>query len=122
MEAKIRALFQAWKEEFIACREELESLDSVGGDGDLGIVLMDGFTYVEKELSVSTQKDLGKLFYMAGKLFNQAASSSMGTLISCGYMEIGKRLKGKQGLELAVARLNANQQVISIILRFSDCN
>lgn len=101
MEAKIRALFQAWKEEFIACREELESLDSVGGDGDLGIVLMDGFTYVEKELSVSTQKDLGKLFYMAGKLFNQAASSSMGTLISCGYMEIGKRLKGKQVLESA---------------------
>lgn len=98
MDQKTQSLFEAWKEEFNDCRDELTELDSVGGDGDLGIVMMDGFQYLHDEITAVGENDLGKLFYTAGKLFNKAASSSMGTLLSCGFMECGKRLKGKQTL------------------------
>lgn len=98
MDQKTQSLFEAWKEEFNACRDELTELDSVGGDGDMGIVMMDGFQYLHDEITAVGENDLGKLFYTAGKLFNKAASSSMGTLLSCGFMECGKRLKGKQTL------------------------
>ena len=95
MNEKTQSLFKSWEKEFTECKEELTQLDSVGGDGDLGIVMMDGFHYLYSEITKTSQEDVGKLFYMSGKIFNKAASSSMGTLISCGFMEIGKRLKGK---------------------------
>ncbi len=95
MNERTQSLFLAWQKEFVNCQKELVELDSVGGDGDLGIVLADGFSALAKEFSESEQTDLGKLLYAAGKLLNKTASSSMGTLLSCGFIEAGKRLKGK---------------------------
>ena len=86
MNERTQSLFLAWQKEFVNCQKELVELDSVGGDGDLGIVLADGFSALAKEFSESEQTDLGKLLYAAGKLLNKTASSSMGTLLSCGFI------------------------------------
>lgn len=94
----IDELFTQWDKIFKEHVEELTRLDSVGGDGDLGIVMNDGFKTVKEFVHSSNETDLGKLFYQAGKCFNNAASSSMGTLIASGFMTIGKKLKGKTEL------------------------
>ena len=39
----IKRVFHAWKMIFQEHVEQLTALDSVGGDGDLGVVLRDGF-------------------------------------------------------------------------------
>lgn len=92
-------LFTQWDMIFKEHVEELTRLDSVGGDGDLGIVMNDGFKAVKTFVHESNENDLGKLFYQTGKCFNNAASSSMGTLIASGFMNIGKKLKGKSELD-----------------------
>lgn len=94
----IRTLFHAWNLIFHEHVEQLTELDSVGGDGDLGVVMRDGFQIADEFVQTSEEVDIGKLIYMAGKKFNSVASSSMGTLISSGFMRIGKQLKGKQEL------------------------
>ena len=73
----------------------MTALDSAGGDGDLGVVMRDGFRIADEFVTDSDEHDIGKMIYMAGKKFNSIASSSMGTLISSGFMKIGKQLKGK---------------------------
>lgn len=95
----VNKLFDSWNTIFQENIDELTRLDSVGGDGDLGIVMGDGFKAVNEFVHNSEETDLGKLFYQAGKCFNNAASSSMGTLIASGFMNIGKKLKGKKELE-----------------------
>lgn len=95
----VNKLFDSWNMIFQENIDELTRLDSVGGDGDLGIVMGDGFKAVNEFVHNSEETDLGKLFYQAGKCFNNAASSSMGTLIASGFMNIGKKLKGKKELE-----------------------
>lgn len=95
----VNKLFDSWNMIFQENVDELTRLDSVGGDGDLGIVMGDGFKSVKEFVYSSEEADLGKLFYQAGKCFNNAASSSMGTLIASGFMNIGKKLKGKKELE-----------------------
>ena len=94
----VKGIFHAWNLLFHEQVEYLTELDSVGGDGDLGVVMRDGFQIAEAFITASGETDIGKLIYMAGKKFNSVASSSMGTLISCGFMKIGKCLKGKQDL------------------------
>ena len=103
----IEKLFTQWDLIFQANIETLTELDSVGGDGDLGIVMGDGFKAADQFVHDSMETDLGKLFYQAGKCFNNAASSSMGTLLSSGFMNIGQKLKGKTAL--------ANEELLLLV-------
>ena len=101
----IKRVFHAWNLIFQEHVEQLTALDSAGGDGDLGVVMRDGFRIADEFVTDSDEHDIGKMIYMAGKKFNSIAPSSMGTLISSGFMKIGKQLKGKEELkdaELAV--------------------
>lgn len=98
MNKKILTLFEQWKEEYTASVNELTELDSAGGDGDLGIVMSDGFSKLYDFVSQMQEEDIGKIFYKAGKEFNRVASSSMGTLISFGMMTAGKKLKNQTDL------------------------
>ena len=109
----IEKLFTQWDLIFQANIETLTELDSVGGDGDLGIVMGDGFRAANQFVHDSIETDLGKLFYQAGKCFNNAASSSMGTLLSSGFMNIGKKLKGKTAL--------ANEELLLLQIGRASC-
>jgi dihydroxyacetone kinase-like protein len=70
-------------------------LDSVVGDGDLGLTMSDGFFASYKAVADGTEKDCGKLLYTAGKAMATAVPSTMGTLMASGLMKAGKVLKSK---------------------------
>lgn len=80
----------------------LISLDQQLGDGDLGISMDNGFKAVADMSSVDANTtDIGKLLFLAGKNFNYAAPSSLGTIISMLLIEMAKELKGIEEIELA---------------------
>lgn len=80
-------------------REYLIDLDSVVGDGDLGLTMSDGFKAAYGAVCDSAETDAGKLLYGAGKAMSVAVPSTMGTLMASGLMQAGKVLKGKTRLE-----------------------
>lgn len=77
-----------------ANRQYLIDLDQRNGDGDLGISMSDGYAAANAAINNSEERDLGKLFVTAGKAFNEAAPSSLGTITSLGMMGMAKALKG----------------------------
>lgn len=76
----------------------LIDLDSVVGDGDLGLTMGDGFKAAYEAVKEGTEPDAGKLLYTAGKAMSTAVPSTMGTLMASGLMQAGKNLKGKTEL------------------------
>jgi dihydroxyacetone kinase len=93
-----------------ANKDYLVELDQQNGDGDLGISMAAGFKAVSDYLSANgeeqnPEKDLGRLLMKCGGVFNEAAPSSLGTILSMGMMGISRALKGKE--EAATATLAA---------------
>jgi dihydroxyacetone kinase len=89
-----------------ANRDYLVELDQQNGDGDLGISMAAGFKAVCDYLGAAEEKDLGRVLMKCSTSFNDAAPSSLGTIISFGFMGMAKNLKGKEeasALELAGA-------------------
>ncbi|GHU93036.1 DAK2 domain-containing protein [Spirochaetia bacterium] len=86
-------------------RDYLVELDQQNGDGDLGISMAAGFKAVEDYLALAEEKDLGKLLMKCGGVFNEAAPSSLGTILSFGFMGMAKALKGKEEAGIAEAGL-----------------
>ena len=72
----------------------LVELDQQNGDGDLGVSMSNGFKAVSDGLSGSEETDLGRVFMNAGKLFNAASPSSLGTILSFGMTGMAKALRG----------------------------
>lgn len=83
-------------------RDYLVSLDQVNGDGDLGISMDDGFKALADYFRSEPQADLGLAFRQAAKVLNQAAPSSLGTILSFGLMGMAKSLKGNAQVEFPV--------------------
>lgn len=79
-------------------REYLIDLDSVVGDGDLGLTMTKGFAAAYETAVNGGETDAGRLLYNAGKAMSSAAPSTMGTLMALGLMQGGKVLKGKTEL------------------------
>lgn len=75
-------------------KDYLIELDSVVGDGDLGLTMSDGFTAAYNAVKDFEEDDIGKLFYTSGKAMSVAVPSTMGTLMASGLMNVGKVLKG----------------------------
>ncbi len=100
----IKGFTRCWSDIMLENRDRLVDLDSVAGDGDIGLVLSDGFKKVDEVISVSDQRDAGKLFYQIGKTLSQVAPSSMGTLLANGFMRGGKTLRGKEEFSVSDLR------------------
>ncbi|HNX64538.1 MAG TPA: dihydroxyacetone kinase subunit DhaL [Oscillospiraceae bacterium] len=81
-------------------KDYLIQLDSVVGDGDLGLTMSDGFLAAYNAVKDSDEEDLGKLLYNAGKAMSIAVPSTMGTLMASGLMNAGKVLKGTTQISL----------------------
>lgn len=77
-------------------KEYLISLDQQNGDGDLGISMEGGFSAVASYLGNCEETDLGRVLNKCGSCFNEAAPSSLGTIISFGFKGMAKALKGKE--------------------------
>jgi len=90
-------------------RDYLIQLDQQNGDGDLGVTMSVGFKAVSDYLASAEEKDLGKLFMKSSGIFNEMASSTLGTILSVGFMGMAKALKGKEeaGIDETAAALAA---------------
>ncbi len=91
----LKGLFRKLSEVMEENRKYLIKLDSVVGDGDLGLTMGDGFLAAYEAVSSAGESDIGKLLYSAGKAMSVAVPSTMGTLMASGWMQAGKALKGK---------------------------
>lgn len=88
------------KEIMVENKDYLIQLDAKNGDGDLGLSMDSGFTKTYEVMKESEEEDLGRFMLKASKILNEAAPSSLGTLLSTYFMGMAKSLKGK-----TVARL-----------------
>lgn len=107
-------VFSSISREMTANREYLISLDSQNGDGDLGIYMDAGFKAVADYVNAPDETDLGRLFLKASKVLNEAAPSSLGTILSFLLMGIAKTLKGKEtaSIDDVIAALEAGMKLI----------
>jgi dihydroxyacetone kinase-like protein len=102
----MKTLFAAWAQTMLKNKDYLIDLDSVAGDGDLGLTMTDGFAAASNAVAASAETDIGKLVYQAGKAFGSAAPSSLGTLFAAGFMGAGMAVRGSDELDAAgVAKL-----------------
>ena len=83
-------------------RQYLIELDQRNGDGDLGISMAEGFGAASAFVNVSEETDLGKLLVGASKVFNEAAPSSLGTIMSFYMMGMARTLKGHETADTAL--------------------
>lgn len=97
-------------------KDYLIQLDSQNGDGDLGVSMESGFRGARDFLIQSELTDTGKLLNKAADHLNEAAPSSLGTILSFGLKGMAKSLKGKEefsvldladALEAAVSNITA---------------
>lgn len=102
------------KEMALQSKEFLVKLDSVAGDGDLGLSMADGFAAVNAHLGNGCFNDVGDVLYYAGKILSVKAPSSLGTLIAFGFVGAGKAAKGRSEISLLdfVGILEAFEQSI----------
>jgi len=98
--ADLKALFGALKATMDANRDELIRLDSLMGDGDLGLTMVAAFNAAWQEVEKTDESDPGKLFIKAGMAMAKAAPSTMGTLMGTGFMRGGKAVKDRPDLGL----------------------
>jgi len=80
-------------------RDLLCKMDAEMGDGDLGLTMSKAFPAALKEAIENEEPDLGKLMMKCGMKMNAAAPSTMGTLMSSGFVYAGKALAGKTALD-----------------------
>lgn len=78
----------------------LVELDARFGDGDLGISMKRGFERTVEYLNTAQEEDLGQLLRKCASEFNEAAPSTMGTIISFGFMGMARKLKGSKEVSL----------------------
>ena len=82
-------------------RALLIELDSVIGDGDLGITMEKGFTAALKTAQELAAEEPASIFMKAGMAISREAPSTMGTLMATGLMRGGKAVAGSKELSAA---------------------
>lgn len=94
---ELKTIFTTLRETMSIEREKLIEMDSVVGDGDLGITMDKAFTAGDTEVEAQInngETDIAKILMKAGMKMASAAPSTMGTLMGSGFMSGGKALKG----------------------------
>ncbi len=94
-------VFRRIRELVDADKERLTELDSLMGDGDLGLTMAKAFHAAEGEIAGANGPDVGNCLQKVGTAIAKAAPSTMGTLVATGFMKGGKYLSGRRGVEVA---------------------
>lgn len=95
----VKAAFREISREIDANKEQLIYLDQQNGDGDLGISMSDGFHAVCRYLEQTDERRLDRALSRGGSEFNEAAPSSLGTILAFFMKGTAKALKGKEGCD-----------------------
>ncbi len=98
----LRIAMQEIANTMAANRQYLIELDQRNGDGDLGISMSEGFAAASAFVNESSETDLGKIIVGASKVFNEAAPSSLGTIMSLFMMGMARVLKGHLDADAAL--------------------
>jgi dihydroxyacetone kinase-like protein len=85
-------------DELVAVKEELTEIDSKLGDGDMGISMAKGGAALQATVKQFENGQICDLFSECALAFNQAAPSTLGTLLSGGLLALSRECKGKQTL------------------------
>ena len=101
--AAARRVLHAVRELMDENRDYLIEIDSVIGDGDLGLTMTRAFAAADDVPADAGDTDVGGLFVRAGTAMARAAPSTMGTLLATGFMRGGKAVRGREALNAADA-------------------
>jgi len=101
--ADIKSIFHRIKTIVDEQKETLTELDSIMGDGDLGITMTRAFSAANEEAARSEENIPGKLFIKLGMIIAKTSPSTMGTLLATGFMKGGKAIE--QSSEIGMEEL-----------------
>jgi len=79
--------------------DTLQQLDSILGDGDIGVTVDLGGKAIIDYTALLTDDDIGKILMKCGMSINKASPSTFGTLLASAFLEAGKGLIGRKELE-----------------------
>ena len=96
----VKSFIALLKNRVLENKDYLIELDSVMGDGDLGLTMAAVFTAQDEFVSSWDDRDIGLMLMKSGMIMSKAAPSTMGTLMATGFMRGGKALKGNEELGL----------------------
>ena len=91
--------------------DELRRLDSIAGDGDLGVTVELASKAITDYLANSGEDDFGKLLMKSGLQINKASPSTFGTQLASAFMEAGKVVLGRKEIEFKDLLLLGNGAV-----------
>lgn len=80
-------------------KDHLVALDQVNGDGDLGLSMESGFKGLYAYAETSDEDDLSRFLMQCSRAFNEAAPSSLGTILSFGLIGMARYLKGETSID-----------------------
>jgi phosphoenolpyruvate---glycerone phosphotransferase subunit DhaL len=100
--------------DFASHAEELRELDSVIGDGDLGVTIELGSRALTEYLSRPDANNISQLLLKCGLQFNKASPSTFGTLLASAFMGAGKAAAGKESIDFNELGLLADGAVEGI--------
>lgn len=96
--AETKEIMNAIRDTMNENKDYLIELDQKMGDGDLGLTMSKGFNAACEALD-NADADIGKSLLKASMAMNNAASSTMGTLVSSGIMQAAKTAKGSKEID-----------------------
>lgn len=76
--------------------DELQKLDAIVGDGDIGVTVELGSKAIVDYLTNQTEEDVGKMLMKCAMQVNKSSPSTFGTLLASAFMEAGKVTLGKK--------------------------
>ena len=74
--------------------DEFNTADGKIGDGDLGVTILNGLEEINNN-KANFEDDMSANFMLCSQAFVKKSGSSFGTLIAFSFMNISKKLKGK---------------------------
>lgn len=112
-----KKIFTKVKDIMVEMEDYLFDLDSKMGDGDLGLIMKNGFIKVDETVRGLDEEDIGKLLIKAGMTLASTVPSTIGTLMATGLMRAGKEVMGKSTVGLADFSLMFSAFINGIIER-----
>ena len=112
----IKGIFSKINEIMNENKDYLFKLDSVIGDGDLGLTMSNGFTKINETLVGFDEDKIGIIFIKAGMVLSDVSPSTTGTLIADGLAKGGMAIKDKKEINLSDLTLFFSEFINRIIL------
>jgi len=95
----------------------LFKLDSIMGDGDLGITMRKGFNKIVENILEMNENMVGKILMKAGFTISSTVPATMGVLVGSGLIKAGKIVIEKSEINLADLAKMMDSFVLGIMQR-----